>query len=74
MLKIYTTYKCRTCEKEFILLSDDVNSMAKGRYLACPYCSSKRLTEIKATDDLKECMQERAYKRVGRALRQVRNE
>jgi DNA-directed RNA polymerase subunit RPC12/RpoP len=70
MLSIYTSYKCRTCKKEFVLLSEDVDKMAKDRYLACPFCNSKRVEKEKATDSLKECMQERSYKRVGGAIRQ----
>jgi DNA-directed RNA polymerase subunit RPC12/RpoP len=74
MLNIYTSYECRSCKNQTILLSEEVDKMAKGRYLACPYCNSKRLTKIKATDDLKQCMNERSYRRVSRALRQVRHD
>jgi DNA-directed RNA polymerase subunit RPC12/RpoP len=70
MLSIYTSYKCGTCKLEFILLSDDLDKMAKDRYLACPYCNSKRVDKEKSTDDLRECMQERSYKRINGALRQ----
>lgn len=72
MLNIYTVYKCRTCNKEFILLTEDVDSMPKDRYLSCPYCNSKRLSKGKSTNDLNECMKEHCYRRVGRALRQIR--
>ena len=72
MLSIYTAYKCRTCQREFILLTEDVDSMNKDRYLACPYCNSKRLSKGKGTDNLNECMKERVYKRVNGALKQVR--
>lgn len=70
MDNIYISYRCRTCRKEFIALSDEVQSMAPGRYLACPYCNSKRLNKEGAADSLKECMKERSYKRVNGALRQ----
>jgi DNA-directed RNA polymerase subunit RPC12/RpoP len=70
MQSIYTSYECRTCRKEFILLTEDVDQVSKGRYVACTYCSSKRVDKAKSTDDLRECMQERSYKRVKGALRQ----
>lgn len=69
---IYTSYKCRTCGKEFVLLTEDVENMTAGRYIACPYCNSKRISKAKATDDLRECMKERVYKRENGALRQVK--
>ncbi|AKN32396.1 Zn-finger containing protein [Clostridium carboxidivorans P7] len=72
MLNIYTSYRCRTCKKEFVLLTDDVDNMANGRYLTCPYCNSKRVVKEKASDSLKECMQERSYRRVNGAIKQVR--
>lgn len=70
MLNIYTSYKCKMCKLEFILLSEDVDKMAKGRYLACSYCSSKRVNKENAADSLRECMRERSYKRVKGAVRQ----
>lgn len=61
MNNVYTSYKCKSCGKEFILLSDEVQQMALGRYLACPYCNSQRIYKEKTTDDLKECMRGRSY-------------
>ncbi|WP_099335815.1 TFIIB-type zinc ribbon-containing protein [Clostridium cadaveris] len=68
MLSIYTSYKCNSCGREFVLLSEELEKQ-KG-YLVCPYCSSKRVKKETVTDNLKECMQERSYKRVKGALRQ----
>lgn len=70
MLNIYTSYKCKMCKLEFILLFEDVDKMAKGRYLPCSYCSSKRVNKENAADCLRECMRERSYKRVKGAVRQ----
>lgn len=70
MLSIYTSYACRTCKKEFILLSEDIENIGDDRYLICPYCSSKRVNKEKTADSLKECMKERSYKRIKGALRQ----
>lgn len=53
---------------EFILLTEEVEK--KNGYLVCPYCSSKRVKKETISDNLKECMQERSYKRVKGALRQ----
>lgn len=72
MQSIYTSYKCRTCGKELVLLTEDIENMAVGRYLSCPYCSSKRLSKEKATNDLRECMKERAYKRTKGALKEIK--
>jgi len=70
MQSIYNSYECRTCRKEFVLLTEDVEQLAAGRYIACPYCNSQRIRKQKATDSLKECMSERAYRRVKGAIRQ----
>ena len=71
MLSIYTSYKCSSCSREFVLLTEEVEQQ-KG-YLVCPYCSSKRVKKEKSTDNLKECMYERSYKRNKRgAIEQVR--
>ncbi|MBU3146620.1 hypothetical protein [Clostridium sp. CF012] len=72
MLSMYTGLKCKTCKLEFVLLSEDVKSIPKNRYLACPCCNSKRIIVIKASDSLKECMGHSAYQRVHGSLRQVR--
>lgn len=69
MLSIYTSYSCSKCSKEFVLLSEDVESL-KG-YLVCPYCSSRNIRKQGIADNLKECMQEKAYKRVHGSIRQV---
>lgn len=72
MLSIYTGYKCWTCKKEFILLSDDIDMMDKDRYIVCPYCNSKRVEVGKVTDSIKECMSEHSYKRTYGAIAQRR--
>ncbi len=69
MLSVYTSYICCSCKKEFVLLSEDIE-MFRG-YLVCPYCSSRKIKKQRITDSLKECMQEKAYKRVHGAIRQV---
>ena len=69
---IYTSYKCKTCSKEFVLLSEDIDSMTSDSYLACPYCNSKRVLVENAADSVKECMKEHSYVRSNRVIRQRR--
>lgn len=71
MLNIYTSFECKMCEKEFVLLTEDLDrELKKGRYIACPYCCSKRLRKENTTDNLKECMAERSYRRINGRIRQ----
>ncbi|MCR3758723.1 hypothetical protein [Clostridium felsineum] len=72
MYEIYTTYKCKVCKKEFVLLTEDIENMLKDRKLSCPYCLSKKILKRKPTSDLRECMEQRVYKRVKGALRQIK--
>ncbi|MBO0555690.1 hypothetical protein EXQ41_06445 [Clostridium botulinum] len=69
MLSVYISYKCCSCRHEFVLLNEDVKCM-RG-YLVCPYCSSRKVKKENIADNLKECMQERTYKRIKGALRQI---
>lgn len=71
MLNIYSSFICRTCKKEFVLLSEEVAVQLKlNRYLVCPYCSSQNIKKQRVSDNLKECMSARSYKRVKGALRE----
>ena len=72
--KFYTDFKCGNCGKETILISGEANSTTKyGNYLACAHCGSKRLIKLNEFGSFKECMEHTAYKRKGRAIRQIRN-
>ena len=74
-MKIYTSYLCtlKRCKKEFVLLTEDVQVTAEvGRYISCPYCSSKKVKKLNESDSLKECMGHSVYKRVNGALKQIR--
>lgn len=73
MSNIYVSYKCKSCNKEIILINDEVlSTIAKGSYLVCSHCSSKRLILEKSTDDLRECMKHSSYKRVHGSIKQVK--
>lgn len=69
----YTGYKCRKCSKEIILITSEVDSSIKlGKYISCSYCGCKNLIREKETDDLREIMKDRKYKRNSRgALEQI---
>ncbi|MDU3677794.1 MULTISPECIES: hypothetical protein [Clostridium] len=73
IVSIYISYKCTRCNKETILLTDEVASTLKtGKCLSCSHCGCKKIREEKATDNLKECMEHAAYRKVNGAIRQVR--
>jgi len=67
----YTSYKCKGCKKEFVLLTEELlYAKVRGVFIVCPYCSGKKVEKLKETDSLKECMSARRYERVNGALRQ----
>ncbi|WP_010295927.1 hypothetical protein [Clostridium senegalense] len=71
MLEIYSSYRCKTCKYEFVLLSEQEQEQIKNsRYLVCPYCSSQKVVKQNKADSLKECMSARRYKREKGAIRQ----
>ena len=72
MLSMYTSYKCKSCGKQLVLISEEVESMCKDRYLACSYCGSRRIDKQKASDSLKECMSEHSYRRCNGRVQQTR--
>ena len=72
MKGIYSIYKCVSCKRTNILLTDEVEEAIKGdRYLSCAYCNCKQLAKEKETDNAKECMNTSHYKRMKGAIRQV---
>lgn len=73
MLSMYKCFKCKSCGKEFILLAEDVEKLNTGKYIACSFCSSRRILDGKATDDLRDCMKHDSYRREHGYIRQVRH-
>lgn len=60
----YITYLCKTCRKEFILPTDELESNTrKGKYISCCYCGDKSVRKVRETDSIKECMKGRRYMR-----------
>jgi len=74
MDKLYKSIKCKSCNGEFILLNEYVKrNSIRGKYETCPYCGSRKIKNVKETDDFRECMEHSSYKREHGALRQVRH-
>ena len=68
---VYTSYKCKRCKKETILITEEIEETLKeGRYITCAHCGNKKVVKEKVTDNLKDIMKESSYKRVNGALRQ----
>lgn len=71
MESIYTSYTCKRCKKETILITEEIEETLKeGGYISCAHCGNKKVVKEKVTDNLKDIMKERSYKRVNGALRQ----
>lgn len=72
---MYTNYKCSVCNKENILITEEVSSTLRaGKYISCSHCGCKNLKKGKVTDNLKECMNHGAWKKEHGATKQVRYE
>ena len=52
--KYYTIFNCTKCNKEMILITDDIKNIEPR----CAYCSCKKLKEEGKYDSIKECMRE----------------
>ncbi|MDU4890977.1 MAG: hypothetical protein E6344_18250 [Clostridium sp.] len=69
---IYTSYICKSCKREIVLLTDELEStLREGKYISCSHCGSKRLVKELVTDDLREVTKARSYKRVSGRIRQI---
>lgn len=74
MEEMYKSYSCKKCNKDTILISEEVaDTLKKGKHISCSHCGSRDIEEQKATNNLKECMKHASYKRKHGALRQVRS-
>lgn len=71
MMSIYSSYKCRRCRKETILLTSEVQATIKaGRYITCSHCGSKAIFIDSVGDTLKDLMSHDKYRRVNGAIKQ----
>lgn len=72
MKETYICFRCRKCNKEIILLTEEVeDTIKREKYISCSHCGSGNLKEQKSTSNFKECMDHSAYKRKNGAIRQV---
>lgn len=67
---MYQSYLCNTCKKEFILVTDCIDS--NHGYIACPYCGSRNIKHRGKYTDLNKCMEHSSYKVEGGVIKQVR--
>lgn len=69
----YKNFICKSCNKQVILLDDDIkDNEIKKRYISCPYCGSRKIHEENSSNSIKDCMKANAYKKEHGAFRQVR--
>lgn len=74
MENIYSNYKCKSCKKEFVILTAEAgDTLRQGKYLSCPHCGSRNIIKTNSTDNFKECMSHTAYKKERGSFRQVRD-
>ena len=73
MKEIYTVYNCSRCKKTTIILTNEVDdTIRNGNYISCSHCGSKRIHVQSKTNDLRQCMDHEAYKKINGKIRQVR--
>ena len=70
---IYTSYRCKRCKKEMILIAEEERQTLKeGHYISCSHCGSKHVVKETTTDNLKELISEgHIYKRKHGAMVQI---
>ena len=72
-MKEYIIYKCKTCNKTFILLAEEVKfNENQGNYISCPYRGHKNIIVTGAYDSIKEVMDNHVFVREGRRMRQIK--
>ena len=69
----YTSYRCRGCNKEIILITSEVQStLGLGKYLNCSHCGCRNIKKETITDDLREVMKARSYKKINGRIKEIR--
>ena len=73
----YIIYRCNSCKKHFILMSNEVeHTLKESKYITCPYYGKhKDINVIGAIDrygEINKCMDSHAYRREGRRIKQVK--
>jgi DNA-directed RNA polymerase subunit RPC12/RpoP len=57
MSKYYSIYKCIKCNKEEILINEDLKNIRPS----CAYCGNKKLIEEGQYNSIKECLRNKEY-------------
>lgn len=71
MEELYIAYVCKKCNKETILITNEVDDTLRNNcYICCSHCGSRKLVKSKSVSDLRELMKHDSYKRVNGHLRQ----
>lgn len=64
MNDLYKTYICKGCARTTILLVDEANkTIGSGKYISCSHCGCRKFTKENTTNDLRDIMKARKYKR-----------
>lgn len=72
-MKNYLIYRCKICNKNFILPKNEVElNKEQGNYLTCPFKGHKNIIVTGAYDSIKECMDHVSYKRENKRIKQTR--
>lgn len=72
-MKEYITYKCKVCNKTFILLASEAeHNENQGNYITCPFRGHKNIVVTGAYDSIKEVMDNHVFVREGRRTRQIK--
>lgn len=71
----YIIYRCKTCNKVFLLLTSDVkHSERESKYLTCPYDGRHKslsvIGKVSRYGEIKGCMDHDSYVKVAGRMRQ----
>ena len=69
---MYISYECNKCKTVFIMPTYDIERMERGgRYMTCPF-GHRHIELLDKYDNLLECMNHRAYKRINGRIKQIK--
>lgn len=71
---MYLVYKCKTCKRHFILLTEEVKfSEEESKYITCPFHGKhKDIIVCGRYEDLKAAMDNHVYVREKGVMRQIK--
>ncbi len=73
----YIIYRCKICNKHFILMANEVkHSEEESRYITCPYFGKHKdirvIGIISRYGEINKCMEHDNYKRVKGSIKQTK--